>query len=104
KNGVRLHFQVAARHNDSKRNGGRAMRNIYLRIGFLTVVIVLAFGAAVPVRAADNDIKLNGALTREDFRDLTRQLGFAASYFPLAPAASLVILGVGAGVDALAVY
>src|SRR5207245_8862366 len=79
------------------------MRNIYPRIGFLTVVIVLAFGAAAPVRAADNDIHLNGALTREDFRDLTRQLGFAASYFPLAPAAPLGVLGFDAVVEATAV-
>src|SRR3989441_8032913 len=79
------------------------MRNIYPRIGFLSVVIVLAFGAAAPVQAADNDIHLNGALTREDFRDLTRQLGFAASYFPLAPAAPLGILGLDAGVEATAV-
>ncbi len=79
------------------------MRNIYPRIGFLTVVIVLAFGAAAPVRAADNDIHLSTTLTREDFRDLTRQLGFAASYFPLAPAAPLGILGFDAGVEATAV-
>src|SRR3989442_509823 len=89
KNGVCHHFQAAASHNGSRRIGGRAMRNIYPRIGFLTVVIVLAFGAAAPVRAADNDIHLSPFLTREDFRDLTRQLGFAASYFPLAPAAPL---------------
>src|SRR2546427_10766246 len=100
KNGVRLHFQAAASHNGSNRNGGRAMRNIYPRIGFLTVVIVLAFGTAAPVRAADNDIHLSQFLTREDFRDLTRQLGFAASYFPLAPAAPLGILGFDAGVEA----
>src|SRR5437870_13468168 len=79
------------------------MRNIYPRIGFLTVVIVLAFGAAAPVRAADTDIMLNGALTREDFRDLTRQLGFSASYFPLAPATPLGILGFDAVVEVMAV-
>src|SRR2546428_123027 len=103
KNGVRLHFQDAARHNGSNRNGGRAMRNIYPRIGFLTVVIDLASAATAPVRASDNDIHLNAALTRQDFRDLTRQLGFAASYFPLAPAAPLGILGFDAGVEATAV-
>jgi len=79
------------------------MRNIFPRVGFLTVIIVLAFGAAAPVRAAGNDIQLSSTLTREDFRDLTRQLGFAASYFPLAPAAPLGILGFDAGVEATAV-
>src|SRR2546422_11676939 len=93
KNGVRLHFQAAASHNGCRRIGGRARRNIYLRIGFLTLIIVLAFGAAAPVRAADNDIHLSQFLTRDDFRDLTRQLGSAASYFPLAPAPPLGILG-----------
>src|SRR5437016_10808589 len=66
---------------------------------FLGVVMV----AAATVRAADNDIQLSGTLTREDFRSLTRQLGFAASYFPLAPAAPLGILGLDAGVEATAV-
>jgi hypothetical protein len=79
------------------------MRKIYPLIGFLTVIIALAFGAAAPVRAADNDIQLSSTLTREDFKSLTRQLGFAASYFPLAPAASLGILGFDAGVEATAV-
>src|SRR2546425_2844374 len=79
------------------------MRKIFPRVGFLTLIIVLAFGAAATVRAADNDIQLNGTLTREDFRSLTRQLGFAASYFPLAPAAPLGILGFDAGVEATAV-
>src|SRR2546425_9087975 len=79
------------------------MRKIYPLIGFLTLIIVLAFGAATPARAADNDIQLNGTLTREDFRSLTRQLGFAASYFPLAPAAPLGILRLDAGVEATSV-
>src|SRR2546422_11682074 len=87
KNGGRLHFQAAASHNGSSRIGGRAMRNIYPRIGFLTVVIVLAFGAAAPVRAADHDIHLRPLLTWGDFRDLTPTVGFAATYLPLAPAA-----------------
>src|SRR2546422_9742914 len=59
--------------------------------------------AAATVRAAGNDIQLSGTLTREDFRSLTRQLGFAASYFPLAPAAPLGILGLDAGVEATSV-
>ncbi len=79
------------------------MRKLFPRVGFLTVIIALAFGAAAPVRAADNDIQLSGTLTREDFRSLTRQLGFAASYFPLAPAAPLGILGFDVGVEATAV-
>src|SRR3989449_4605896 len=79
------------------------MRKLFPRVGFLTVIIALAFGAAAPVRATDNDIQLSGTLTREDFRSLTRQLGFAASYFPLAPAAPLGILGLDAGVEATSV-
>src|SRR2546426_5323388 len=59
--------------------------------------------APATARAAGNDIQLSGTLTREDFRSLTRQLGFAASYFPLAPAAPLGILGLDAGVEATAV-
>ncbi len=68
-------------------------------LAFLGVLMV----AAATVRAADNDIQLSGTLTREDFRSLTRQLGFAASYFPLAPAAPLGILGLDAGVEATVV-
>jgi len=79
------------------------MRKIFPCIGFLAVLIVLAFGASAPVWAAGNDIQLSGTLTREDFKDLTRQLGFAASYFPLAPAAPLGILGFDAGVEGTAV-
>jgi hypothetical protein len=79
------------------------MRKILAHVGFLTLIIVLAFGAAAPARAAGNDIQLSGTLTREDFRDVTRQLGFAASYFPLAPAAPLGLLGFDAGVEATAV-
>ncbi len=79
------------------------MRKIFLRVGFLTLIIVLTFGAAEPARATGDDIQLSGNLTREDFRSLTRQLGFAASYFPLAPAAPLGVLGLDAGVEATAV-
>ncbi len=79
------------------------MRKFFARVGFLTLIIVLAFGAAAPARAVGNDIQLSGTLTREDFRSLTRQLGFGASYFPLAPAAPLGLLGFDAGVEATAV-
>jgi hypothetical protein len=79
------------------------MRKFFPRVGFLTLIIVLAFGPATTARAAGNDIQLSGTLTREDFRDVTRQLGFAASYFPLAPAAPLGLLGFDAGVEATAV-
>src|SRR5881628_3307226 len=66
-------------------------------------LLCVLMSAAATVRAAGNDIQLSGTLTREDFRSLTRQLGFAASYFPLAPAAPLGILGLDAGVEATAV-
>src|SRR5947199_10550085 len=88
------------------RHGRGTMRMIINKLppalAALALLCVL-MSAAATVRAAGNDIQLNGALTREDFRDLTRQLGFAASYFPLAPAAPLGILGFDAGVEATAV-
>src|SRR5256712_13856248 len=67
------------------------------------VFLAVLMSAPATARAAGNDIQLSGTLTREDFRSLTRQLGFAASYFPLAPAAPLGILGLDAGVEATAV-
>jgi hypothetical protein len=69
----------------------------------LLIVIGLAFGSPGIGWAAGNDIQPSGTLGREDFRLLTRQLGFAASYFPLAPAAPLGILGFDAGIEATAV-
>src|SRR3989475_3932740 len=67
------------------------------------VFLAVLMSAPATARAAGNDIQLSGTLTREDFRSLTRQLGFAASYFPLAQAAPLGILGLDAGVEATAV-
>src|SRR5207245_8814722 len=89
------------------RREGRGTRRMVIK-QFLPAVAALVFlgvlrAAPATARAAGNEIQLSGTLTREDFRSLTRQLGFAASYFPLAPAAPLGILGLDAGVEATAV-
>src|SRR2546430_10832067 len=89
-----------------RRHGRGTMRMIIKK--FLPALAALALlgvlmSAAATVRAAGNDIQLSGTLTREDFTSLTRQLGFAASYFPLAPPAPLGILGLDAAVEATSV-
>ena len=68
-------------------------------VGTLLLIIGLAPWTSGTAWAAGNDIQLSGNLGREEFRVLTRQLGFAASYFPLAPAAPLGLLGFDAGVE-----
>ncbi|HEV8540014.1 MAG TPA: hypothetical protein VGQ60_02515 [Nitrospiraceae bacterium] len=79
------------------------MRYILIRFGLFLFLAGLSLGSSALTWAADNDILLRGDFGREDFRQLTRQLGFAASYFPLAPAAPLGILGFDIGVEATAV-
>jgi hypothetical protein len=79
------------------------MRYRSTRFGLVLLLAGLSLWSAAPTWAADNDIQLRGDFGREDFRQLTRQLGFAASYFPLAPAAPLGILGFDIGVEATAV-
>src|SRR2546427_790237 len=72
------------------RHGRGTMRMIINKLPpALAALALLGVLTSAPasVRAASNDIQLSGNLTREDFRSLTRQVGFAASYFPLAPAA-----------------
>ena len=68
---------------------------------------VLAFGLALalsnPVQAG-NDIDLsNFPQVQSDFDDLSRQVGLAISYTPLAPAAPLGLLGFDIGVEATVV-
>jgi hypothetical protein len=78
------------------------MRDLRARIN-LVVAALISFWSVSVAFAADNDIRLSPAFNREDFRLLTRELGFAASYFPLAPAEPLGILGFDIGVEATAV-
>lgn len=68
---------------------------------------VLAFGLALalsnPVQAG-NDIDLSSfPEVQSDFDDLSRQVGLAISYTPLAPAAPLGLLGFDIGVEATVV-
>jgi hypothetical protein len=79
------------------------MRKVCACFAALISVIGLALLSPGTGWAAGNDILLSGTLGREEFRTFTRQLGFAASYFPLAPAAPLGILGFDAGVEMTAV-
>ena len=72
-------------------------------VGALLLIIGLASWSPGTAPAAGNDIQLSGNLGREEFTVLTRQLGFAASYFPVAPAAPLGLLGFDAGVEATTV-
>src|SRR2546428_6302786 len=88
------------------RHGRGTMRMIINKLPPALAALALLgvlMSAPATARAAGNDIQHSGTLTREDFRSLTRQLGFAASYFPLAPAAPLGILGLDAGVEATSV-
>ncbi len=53
--------------------------------------------------AAGNEIQLRANFTKDEFHSLSRELGFALSYFPLAPAAPLGITGFDIGIEATAV-
>jgi hypothetical protein len=53
--------------------------------------------------AAGNEIQLRSTLTKDEFHSLSRELGFALSYFPLAPAAPLGVTGFDIGIEATAV-
>ena len=53
--------------------------------------------------AAGNEIQLRSDFTKAEFHSLSRELGFALSYFPLAPAAPLGITGFDIGIEATAV-
>ena len=71
------------------------VRNIVLTM-MLAVIPAIA-------GAAGNDITLNPTLTRDEFTKLSRELGFGLSYFPLATAAPLGVLGFDIGLEATAV-
>lgn len=61
----------------------------------IILLIILAF--CVPARAAD--IILETTLVQSEFENMSKELGFAISYVPLAPAAPLGILGFNIGVE-----
>lgn len=62
----------------------------------IILIIVLAF--CVPARAAD--IILKDTLVQSELEEITKELGFAISYTPLAPAAPLGLLGFNIGIEA----
>jgi len=65
------------------------------------IVLVVMLVAALCVNAYAADIALEpGLLLQTEFEDMSRELGFAVSYMPLAPAAPLGILGFTAGIEA----
>ncbi len=66
----------------------------------MIVSLLMAFSS--PVFAA-NDITLPSGFTQSEFDDLSRQVGLAISYTPLAPAAPLGLLGFDIGVEVTAV-
>ena len=53
--------------------------------------------------AGGNDIKLGSTLIQSQFKDLSREVGLAISYIPLAPAKPLGILGFDIGAEVTAV-
>lgn len=55
-----------------------------------------------PALATGYDIKLPSGLTQSEFDDLSRQVGLAISYTPLAPAAPLGLLGFDIGIEVTA--
>ncbi|MBI3610037.1 MAG: hypothetical protein HY204_04940 [Nitrospirae bacterium] len=63
--------------------------------------LVLAFSSPA---FASNDIDINLLTKQSEFDNLSRQLGLAISYTPLAPAAPLGLLGFDIGVEATAVH
>jgi hypothetical protein len=68
----------------------------------MIVSLLMAFSS--PVFAANNDIKLPSGFAQSEFDDLSRQVGLAISYTPLAPAAPLGLLGFDVGVEATVVH
>jgi hypothetical protein len=70
----------------------------------LTLIFCLLTAFSFPALAAGNDIELPIGFTQSQFDDLSRQVGLAISYTPLAPAAPLGLLGFDIGVEATAVH
>jgi len=65
------------------------------------LIFLLAFSSPV---MAGTDISLPSAFLQSDFDNLSRQVGLAISYTPLAPAAPLGLLGFDVGVEATVVH
>ena len=68
----------------------------------LLACMILA-GSSARVLAGGDNLTLNPALSKDEFNSLSRELGFGLSYFPLAPAAPLGLIGFDIGVEATAV-
>ena len=63
----------------------------------LAIIFLIILAFCVPARAAD--IILETTLVQSEFENLSKELGFAISYVPLAPAAPLGILGFNIGIE-----
>ena len=72
------------------RGGWKTMKKIAC-----VLIIVLAF--CLPAHAGD--IVLEPTLLQSEFDKMSKELGFGISYFPMAPAAPLGILGFNAGIE-----
>lgn len=66
------------------------------------ITLLILFFPSTPT-AASTDIKLPEEFSQSDFEDLSRQIGIAISYAPLAPAEPLGILGFDVGMEVTAV-
>jgi len=75
------------------------MRSKALVVLLYSLFIVIAFSGPV---FAGNDISLPSGFTQSEFDDLSRELGLAISYVPLAPAAPLGLLGFDIGIEVTA--
>lgn len=69
------------------------------RLGMAILFFMLMTLGPTSAWAAGDEIQLRASLTKDEFHSLSRQLGFALSYFPLAPAAPLGVTGFDMGVE-----
>ncbi len=81
----------------------KARRKFMRRKIFAGWIVGLLMTLSQTAFATSNDIKLSSSYTQANFDDLSRQVGLAISYTPLAPAAPLGLLGFDIGVEATAV-
>lgn len=70
----------------------------------ITLIFCLLTALSIPSLAAANDIKIPSGFTQSQFDDLSRQVGLAISYTPMAPASPLGLLGFDVGIEATAVH
>ncbi|MDD5435818.1 MAG: hypothetical protein PH343_10360, partial [Nitrospira sp.] len=71
------------------------MRKITISSIFAFLFVVMSLSVSY---AGGNDIKL-GAIAQGQFKDLSKEIGLAISYVPLAPAAPLGIHGFDIGAE-----